>query len=127
MLVIMNPVSITKLETKSHAMADEIRKPDKTQVEIVRLEGYTIGRYTMQPGWRWSQCIKPVVHTESCQLTHVGYAVSGSITVHMNDGTEKTIHAGESYTIPPGHDAWVTGKESFVGIEVMSAEQYAKP
>ena len=108
-------------------MPDEIRKPDKTQVEIVRLEGYTIGRYTMQPGWRWSQCIKPVVHTESCQLTHVGYAVSGSITVHMNDGSEKTIHAGDSYTIPPGHDAWVNGKESFVGIEVMSAEQYAKP
>jgi quercetin dioxygenase-like cupin family protein len=45
----------------------------------------------------------------------------------MNDGTQKTIKAGESYTIPPGHDAWVDGKESFVGIEVMSAEQFAKP
>jgi quercetin dioxygenase-like cupin family protein len=123
----MNPVSVTKLETRSHSMPDEIRKPDKTQVEIVRLDGYTLGRYTMQPGWRWSQCIKPVVHTESCQLTHVGYAVSGSITIHMNDGTEKTIHAGDSYTIPPGHDAWVNGNENFVGIEVMSAEQFAKP
>jgi mannose-6-phosphate isomerase-like protein (cupin superfamily) len=123
----MNPLTITKLEAKSHGKPDEIRKPDKTKVEIVRLEGFTLGRYTMEPGWRWSQCIKPVVKTESCQLSHVGHAVSGSITVRMNDGTQKTIKAGDSYTIPPGHDAWVDGKESFVGLEVMSAEQFAKP
>jgi hypothetical protein len=123
----MNPVAISKFETKSHQTPDEIRKPDKTQVEIVRLEGFTLGRYTMEPGWRWSQCIKPVVKTDSCQLSHVGHAISGNLTVRLNDGTQKTIHAGESYTIPPGHDAWVDGKESFVGLEVMSAEQYAKP
>jgi mannose-6-phosphate isomerase-like protein (cupin superfamily) len=123
----MNPLTITKLESKSHGTPDEIRKPDKTKVEIVRLEGFTLGRYTMEPGWRWSQCIKPIVKTDSCQLTHVGHAVSGSITVRMNDGTQMTINAGESYTIPPGHDAWVDGKENFVGIEVMSAEQFAKP
>jgi hypothetical protein len=123
----MNPLTVTKLEAKSHGTPDEIRKPDKTKVEIVRLEGFTLGRYTMEPGWRWSQCIKPVVKTESCQLSHVGHAVSGSITVSMNDGTQKTIKAGDSYTIPPGHDAWVDGKISFVGLEVMSAEQFAKP
>ena len=123
----MNPVSISKFETKSHRTPDEIRKPDKTQVEIVRLEGYTLGRFTMEPGWRWSQCIKPVAKTDSCQLSHVGYAVSGNLTVRLNDGTQKTIKAGESYSIPPGHDAWVDGKENFVGLEVMSAEQYAKP
>ncbi|MNQ57300.1 hypothetical protein D3C85_714500 [compost metagenome] len=57
----------------------------------------------------------------------MGYAVSGSITVRLTDGTLKTISAGESYTIPPGHDAWVEGEEPFVGIEVLSADQYAKP
>jgi len=31
-----------------------------------------------------------------------------------------------SYTIPPGHDGWVDGGEPCVGLEVMSAEQYAK-
>ena len=123
----MNPFTITKLEAKSHGTPDEIRKPDKTQVEIVRLEGFTLGRYTMEPGWRWSQCIKPIVKTDSCQLSHVGHALTGSLTVRLNDGTEKTINAGESYTIPPGHDAWVDGKENFIGIEVMSAEQFAKP
>ena len=123
----MDPVTVKKFETKSHETPDEIRQPDKTKVEIVRLEGFTLGRISMKPGWRWSQCIKPIVHTDSCQLSHVGYVVSGSITVRMEDGTQKTIKSGESYTIPPGHDAWVDGNEDFVGIEVLSAEQFAKP
>jgi mannose-6-phosphate isomerase-like protein (cupin superfamily) len=120
------PVSVAKLEAKSHGSPDELRTPPKSRVEIVRLENYTIGRLVLEPGWRWSECIKPVVKTDSCQLSHVGYAVSGSLTVRMQDGTQKTVGAGESYTIPPGHDAWVAGNETFVGIEVMSAEQYAK-
>jgi len=122
-----NPVVVQKFETKSHNTPDEVRSPDKTRVEIVRFDGFTMGRFRFEPGWRWSECVKPVVKTESCQVSHVGYAVSGGITVRMTDGTEKSIRAGESYTIPPGHDAWVDGKEGFVGIEVMGAEQYAKP
>jgi mannose-6-phosphate isomerase-like protein (cupin superfamily) len=121
------PVTVSKFETKSHDSPDETRSPAKTKVEVVRLEGYTIGRFNFEPGWRWSECIKPVVGTDSCQNSHVGYAVSGAITVRLEDGTEKTIRAGESYTIPPGHDAWIEGTDPFVGIEVMSAEQYAKP
>ena len=121
------PVAVTKLEVKSHSSPDEVRSPDKTRVEVIRLEGFTLGRINFEPGWRWSECVKPVVKTDSCQVSHVGYAVSGRLTVRMKDGTEKTIVAGESYTIPPGHDAWVEGNERFVGIEVMSAEQYAKP
>lgn len=96
-------------------------------VSTFNLEGYTIGRLNLQPEWRWSECIKPVVKTESCQLSHVGHAVSGRLRVCMTDGSEKTISAGESYTIPPGHDAWVEGNETFVGLEVMSADVYAKP
>ena len=118
---------VKKFEAKSHDKADEVRAPNKTRLEIVRLEGYTIGRFNLQPGWRWSECVKPVVGTDSCQVSHVGHAVSGSITVRMNDGSQKTIKAGEPYTIPPGHDAWVEGPEPYVGIEVMSAEEYAKP
>jgi quercetin dioxygenase-like cupin family protein len=121
-----NPVAVTTFDVKSHNSPDEVRSPDKTRVEVVRLEGFTIGRFNFEPGWRWSECIKPVVETDSCQASHVGYAVSGRITVRMTDGTEKSIAAGDSYTIPPGHDAWVEGNEPFVGIEVMSAEQFAK-
>jgi quercetin dioxygenase-like cupin family protein len=119
-------MTVSKFETKSHDNADEVRAPDKTRLEIVRLPGFTMGRFKLQPGWRWSTCVKPVVGTHSCQLGHVGYVVSGKITVKMDDGSEKTIGPGMSYTIPPGHDAWVVGDEPYVGIEVMSAEEYAK-
>lgn len=119
-------MKVEKLETKSHDAPDEVRAPNKTRVEVVRLGDFTIGRFIFQPGWRWSECIKPVAGTDSCQMSHVGYAVSGQITIKLNDGSQKTISKGMSYTIPPGHDAWVDGAEPFVGIEVMSAEQFAK-
>ncbi len=121
------PLAVSRFEIKSHDAPDETRTPSKTRVEVVRLEGFTFGRFTFEPGWRWSECIKPVVGTESCQASHAGYAVSGRVTVRLQDGTQHTISAGQSYTIPPGHDAWVEGNEAFVGIEVMSAEQFARP
>jgi quercetin dioxygenase-like cupin family protein len=121
------PVTVTKFQVKSHSSPDEVRSPNKTRVEVVQLDGVTMGRFNFEPGWRWSECIKPVVKTDHCQVSHVGYAVSGQLTVRMTDGTEKTITAGESYTIPPGHDAWVEGNQPYVGIEVMSADVYAKP
>ena len=121
-----NGMSVSTFAAKSHDKPDEVRSPDKTRVEVVRLPGFTLGRLKRQPGWRWSACIKPVVGTDSCQVSHVGHAVSGRLTVKMDDGSQKSIAAGDSYTIPPGHDAWVEGNEPFVCIEVMSAEQYAK-
>lgn len=120
------PVAVTTFDVTSHDSPDEVRSPDKTRVEIVRLEGFPFRRFTVEPGWRWSECVKPVIKTDSCQASHAGYAVSGRIVVRLSDGTEKTSSAGDSYTIPPGHDAWVEGDEPVVGIEVMSAEQYAK-
>jgi hypothetical protein len=120
------PVAVNNFQSKSHSSPDEVRTPDRSRVEIIRLEGFTFGRFTFEPGWKWSECIKPVVKTDLCQLSHAGYAVSGCLTVQMKDGTKKNIAAGESYTIPPGHDAWIEGNERFVGIEVMSADQYAK-
>ncbi|HET7263332.1 MAG TPA: cupin domain-containing protein [bacterium] len=122
-----NGMKVQKLETKSHDTPDEVRAPNKTRLEVVRLGDFTLGRMTLQPGWRWSECIKPVVKTDTCQMAHVGYAVSGRLTIKMNDGTQRSITSGMSYTIPPGHDAWVEGGEPFVGIEVMSAEHFAKP
>ncbi|HSW16360.1 MAG TPA: cupin domain-containing protein [Ramlibacter sp.] len=121
-----NPVAVTNFQVKSHDTPDEVRAPDKTRVEVVKFDDFTIGRFNFAPGWRWSECVKPVVKTEQCQLSHVGYVVAGRLTVKMQDGAEKTLSAGESYTIPPGHDAWVEGDQPFVGIEVMSADVYAK-
>ena len=101
---------VSTFEVKSHDAADEVRSPDKTRVEIVRLPGYTLGRLKLQPGWRWSECIKPVVGTASCQVPHVGYAVSGRLTVRMTDGTQKTLAPGMSYTSRPGTTPGSTGR-----------------
>jgi hypothetical protein len=122
----MTMPTVSGFEAKSHDQPDERRTPDKTQVDIVKLEGFTLGRFTFQPGWRWSECIKPVVGTDRCELSHVGYAVSGEIAIELPDGSTKTIRSGDSYTIPPGHDAHVDGPEPFVGLEITSADQYAR-
>jgi hypothetical protein len=114
------------VESKSMDAPEEVRRPDKTTVEIVSVGGNEVGRFTFQPGWRWSECIKPVVGTDSCQLEHLGFGVSGKLVVAHDDGSETEIGAGDAYLITPGHDAWVVGDEAFVGVEFKSAADYAK-
>ena len=83
---------------------------------------------TLQPGWSWSECIKPIVGTESCQAHHVGTVVSGQLRVRHDDGTEVQVGPGDAYVIEPGHDAWVVGSEPVVGYEFDSkaAETYVQ-
>ena len=114
------------VETRDFASPDETRSPEKTTVELVNLAGGQIGRYTFQPGWRWSECIKPVVQTDTCQVEHIGYAVSGSLHVKHQDGSETDVRAGEVYRIAPGHDAWVDGDEPAVFVEFQGAANYAQ-
>jgi len=102
---------------KEFAAADEVRAPDKTRLEVVDLGGVKAARMTAQPGWRWSECIKPVVKTDSCQAHHVGTVVAGSMHIVHDDGTELDIAAGDAYVIEPGHDAWITSSEPFVAFE----------
>jgi mannose-6-phosphate isomerase-like protein (cupin superfamily) len=115
------------VETRDFSAPDETRTPDKTKVEIVHLAGGQIGRYTFQPGWRWSECIKPVAGTDSCQVDHIGVVLSGRLHVVHDDGTETDVRAGEVYRIAPGHDAWVVGDEPAVNVEFQGAAHYARP
>jgi hypothetical protein len=114
--------------TKSFDKPDESRTPDKTQVDVVSLGDVQAARLTMQPGWRWSECIKPVVGTESCQSRHVGAVIAGHMHVVQDDGSEADMGPGDAYVIAPGHDAWVVGDETFVGYEFESktAATYAR-
>ncbi len=107
---------------------DETRTPNKTTVDIVRMGGVAASRMWLEPGWRWSECIKPIAGGESCQAHHVGFLQSGAMHVVHEDGTEQEIQAGQAYVIDPGHDAWVVGDEAVVGFEFDSrtAEEYAK-
>jgi hypothetical protein len=114
------------VDAKSLDAPDEVRTPDKTKVDVVNVGPAEVGRFTFQPGWRWSECIKPVVGTDSCELEHLGYAVSGRIHVAHDDGSAIEVGPGEAYHIAPGHDAWVVGDEPFVGVEFKSAGEFAE-
>jgi hypothetical protein len=117
------------ITVKSFDTPDEVRTPDKTSVEVVDLDSVKAARMTLQPGWRWSECVKPVVGGDSCQAHHVGVVVAGTLHVVHDDGAEGDATPGQAYVIEPGHDAWVVGDETFVAFEFDSAtaQAYAKP
>jgi quercetin dioxygenase-like cupin family protein len=116
------------MEMIAHPMSkpDETRTPDKTVVEVNKHGDYTVGRFTFQPGWTWDSCVKPGAGTDHCEKTHVGYCISGQLEVWTPGGEKMTINSGDSYAIPPTHDAKVVGSAPFVGIEFVSADSYAK-
>jgi hypothetical protein len=115
------------LQRKNVDSPDETRTFPNGSMNIVRLNGLSIGRAVFQPGWRWSEHVKAIAGTESCQTHHRGYLISGRLGVRMNDGTEMEFAAGDVYEIPPGHDGWVIGDEPAVGVEVSGAETFARP
>jgi class 3 adenylate cyclase len=110
-----------RLQRKSFAVSDEVRTFSRGHIDVVLLDELAIARFRLQPGWRWSIDVAPTERTHSCQNRHVGYAISGSLQVTMDDGTELTIRAGDCYEIPPGHEVLVFGDELWESIEFASA------
>ncbi len=106
--------------------ADEVRITDKMRIELVRLGGTTVARGTLEPGWRWSEHVKPIAGTESCEVKHQIYVLSGNLHVRMNDGEELVLEPGDFASVAPGHDAWVEGEAPFVALELFAGEVYAK-
>ena len=117
---------MAKLERKHIDSPDETRKFAHGQMEVVQIGGGTVGRFTAQPGWKWSNDVKPIAGTDLCQAGHFLYQVSGRMAVKMADGTEAESGPGDIVVIPPGHDAWVVGNESVVAIDWAGAANYAK-
>jgi quercetin dioxygenase-like cupin family protein len=96
------------------------------KLELVNLEGGPIGRATFQPGWRWSEHVKPIAKTDSCQAAHLGYFISGRMKVVMDDGEEMEYGPGDFAAMAPGHDAWILGNEPCVVIDWQGFADYAK-
>lgn len=117
-----------RIVRKSLNSPDEVRKieADMGQIELVNVDGGTVGRATFQPGWRWSEHVKPIAGTDSCQVAHVGYQVSGRMGVRLDDGEEQEFGPGDYVSIPPGHDGWVIGDEPAVMIDWQGMTDYAK-
>jgi quercetin dioxygenase-like cupin family protein len=114
-------------EAKSASQPDETRPfVDKGKVEVVHLSGGDAGLGTFEPGWRWSEHVKPLAGTDSCQVAHVGYVLQGRMNVAMDDGTNVEIAAGDFFTLPAGHDAWIVGDEACVMVDFGGLHGYAQ-
>lgn len=116
------------LETKSFDAPDETRPfADKGAAEVLAIGGSSVMRARFEPGWRWSEHLRPVVGTDSCQSSHFLYVLSGRMHVVMNDGTEGEAGPGDVARIEPGHDAWVVGDEACVLVDFGASPAYAQP
>jgi class 3 adenylate cyclase len=104
----------------------DVRRFPHGRIDIVEMGDHVVGRMIHEPGWRWSNDVKPIAGTESCQYHHVGYAVAGRMRIQMPDGTELEIGPEEVFEIPPGHDAWVVGDDAWVAIDFEAMRTYGK-
>jgi hypothetical protein len=113
-------------EHRSFGEPDEIREFPNGRAEIMKVGDAEIGRLVLQPGWRWSNDVKPIAGTESCEAPHFQYHVSGTLAIRMDDGTEYEAKPGDVTSLPSGHDAWVVGDEPVVVVDWFGASDYAK-
>jgi hypothetical protein len=114
------------VEHVSFEKPDEVREGTNWRMELVHLAGGAqVGRISLQPGWKWSNDVKPVAGTDLCMAPHQQYQVSGRVHIAMADGSELEVGPGEVVSVPPGHDAWVVGDEPVVAIDWQGASVWA--
>ena len=108
---------MAKKTMKKLEKPDETRSFPKGRAEIFHSEEGTVGRVRFEAGWKWSECVKPIAGTRSCEVSHLGVVQSGRMHVRMDDGQGSEMGPGDLFAIPPGHDAWVVGDEAVVMVE----------
>jgi hypothetical protein len=113
-------------EHKTFTKPDETREFPKGQAKILNIGGGSVGRLEFQPGWRWSNDVKPIAKTHSCEAPHFQYHLSGKLGIKMDDGTELVAGPGDVTALPSGHDAWVIGDEPVIVIDWFGASNYGK-
>ncbi len=115
-----------RTEHKTFTQPDETREFPRGRAEILKVAGGEVGRLVFQPGWRWSNDVKPLAKTASCQAPHFQYHVSGRLAILMDDGTELIAGPGDVTSLPSGHDAWVVGDDPVVVVDWFGASSFAK-
>jgi len=118
---------VARLQRRDLKHPDEVREFTGGQLEIFELDDVVVGRTIWQPGWRWSETVKPIAGTDLCEYHHLGYSISGRFRVQMPDGTEMEVPPNHLFEIPPGHDAWVVGDEPWIAIDWAGMRSFARP
>ena len=100
---------------------DETKVTPKAKLQLVTVGGFTIGLRTLEPGWRWSTSMRAVAKTETCEIRHIGYVLSGHMGFQMDDGTKMEVGPGDVFEVHPGHDTWTIGEEPAIFIDLIGA------
>lgn len=114
-------------QARNFRTTQQVRRFPNGQIELVSHNESTIGRFVLQPGWRWSRDVGPIAGTRSCQIHHLGVVLRGRLHLETDAGETYEFGVDDVYEIPPGHDAWVVGEETFEAIEFVSARTFAAP
>ncbi len=115
------------LEIKSTGSPEEVRPfVANGHADVVTVGGGPVIYGTFEPGWKWSEHLKPIAGTDSCQAPHMLYCISGRMHIVMDDGTEGEMGPGDLCWIAPGHDAWTVGDEPCIAVDFGGFAQYAK-
>lgn len=115
------------VESKSFDAPDDTRPfADKGSAQVVSIGGSSVLKGRFEPGWRWSEHVRPIVGTDSCQSPHFLYVLSGRMHLVMNDGTEGDATPDDVVRVEPGHDAWVVGDEPCIVVDFGASPAYAK-
>jgi hypothetical protein len=117
---------MAKAEHKSFLKPSETRKFEHGKTDIMNIGKGNVGRLTLEPGWKWSNDVKPIAKTKWCEAPHFQYQTSGKLHVKMQDGEEFDLNAGDVSYLPSGHDAWVVGNEPVVLVDWYGSGNYAK-
>jgi quercetin dioxygenase-like cupin family protein len=117
------------LVRRTAGQPDEIRpfKDGKGRMLVFDLGDRSVGRGEFEPGWRWSEHVKPIAGTDSCKAAHTGMVLEGRMIVRMDNGEEQEYGPGDVFYMPPGHDAWVVGQQRCVLFDATGVAHYAKP
>jgi ethanolamine utilization protein EutQ (cupin superfamily) len=120
-------VYMAQIEVKNFDSPDETRPFEgKGKADVLNIGDKVVGKAVFEPGWKWSENVKPIAGTDSCQVSHLGYVISGRMKVYMDDGSEAEVGPGDVMAIPPGHDAEVVGDEPCVSLDFGEFGDYAK-
>lgn len=118
----MNEVILKRFE-----QPDETREFERGKFEVINIGGLTIGRATYQPGWKWSEHVRPLAGTRFCEVEHVGLVISGKAVAAMVDGAVVELTPGTVFHVPSApHDSWVVGDEPYVSLHFLGAGDYTR-
>jgi hypothetical protein len=113
-------------ELKTFDSPDEVRRFDKGRLELVNIATGVVGRLVLEPGWRWSESVKPLAGTEWCEAPHFQYHAAGRLRIVTSSGEEFEAGPGEVSSLPSGHDAYVVGEDPAIIVDFFGATHYAE-